>query len=91
MRVLSQVISASSCERNSSAHGHIHKKIRNKPRLLSPESTKKLVYIQVYSNSKMAETFRDADELKMFAWDNEDSMMCSRVTPATARGCARSD
>ena len=32
--------------------------------------TEKLVY--VYSNSKMAATVRDADELKMFAWDNED-------------------
>ena len=48
MRVLSQVISASSCERNWSAHGHIQTKIRNK---LSPETTEKLVY--VYSNSKM--------------------------------------
>ena len=35
-----------------------------------PETTEKLVY--VYSNSKMAATVRDADELKMFAWDNED-------------------
>ena len=67
MRVLSQVISASSCERNWSAHGHIHTKIRNK---LGPETTEKLVY--VYSNSKMAAGIRDADELKMFAWDNED-------------------
>ena len=48
MRVLSQVISASSCERNWSAHGHIQTKIRNK---LNPETTEKLVY--VYSNSKM--------------------------------------
>ena len=47
MRVLSQVISASSCERNWSAHGHIQTKIRNK---LSPETTDKLVH--VYSNSK---------------------------------------
>ena len=49
------------------SHGHIQTKIRNK---LSPETTEKLVY--VYSNSKMAATVRDADELKMFAWDNED-------------------
>ena len=35
MRVLSHVISASSCERNWSAHGHIQTKIRNK---LSPET-----------------------------------------------------
>ena len=30
MRVLSQVISASSCERNWSAHGHIHSEVRNR-------------------------------------------------------------
>ena len=67
MRVLSQVISASSCERNWSAHGHIHSKIRNR---LDPATTEKLVY--VYSNSKIVAATRDADELKMFAWDNED-------------------
>ena len=67
MRILSQVISASSCERNWSAHGHINTKICNK---LGPETTEKLVY--VYSNSKMAATVRDTDELKMSAWDNED-------------------
>jgi hypothetical protein len=67
MLVLSQVISASSCERNWSAHGHIQTKISNK---LSPATTEKLVY--VYSSRKMAATVRDADELKMFAWDNED-------------------
>ena len=58
---LSQVISASSCERNWSAHRHIQTKISNK---LSTKTTEKLVY--VYSN------VRDADELKMFARDNED-------------------
>jgi hypothetical protein len=67
MRVLSQVISASSCERNWSAHGHIHSKIRNR---LDPATNEKLVY--VYSNSKIVAATRDADELKMFAWDNED-------------------
>ena len=67
MRILSQVIPASSCEQNWSAHGHIHTKICNK---LGPETTEKLVY--VYSNSKMAATVRNADELKMFAWNNED-------------------
>ena len=46
---------------------HIHTKIHNK---LGPETNEKLVY--VYSNSKMAATIRDADELEMFAWDNED-------------------
>jgi hypothetical protein len=66
-RVLSQVISASSCERNWSAHGHIHSKIRNR---LEPATTEKLVY--VYSNSKMVAATSDADQLKMFARDNED-------------------
>ena len=37
---------------------------------LVPETTEKLVY--VYSNSKMAATVHNANELKMFAWDNED-------------------
>jgi hypothetical protein len=67
MRVLSRVISTSSFAQNRSAHGHIQTKIRNK---LSPATTEKLVH--VYSNRKMAATVRDADELKMFAWDNED-------------------
>ena len=67
MRVLFISDSASSCERNWSAHGHIHTKNRNK---LGPETTEKLVY--VYSNSKLAATIGDADELKIFAWDNED-------------------
>ena len=66
-RVLSQVISASSCERNWSAHGHIHSKISNR---LEPATTEKLVY--VYSNSKMVAATSDADQLKMFARDNED-------------------
>ena len=66
MCVLSQVVSASSCARNWSAHWHIHKKIRNR---LDPATTEKLVY--VYSNSKLVASTRDADKLKMFAWDNE--------------------
>ncbi len=65
--VLSQVISASRCERNGSAHGHIHSKMRNRR---DPATTEKLVY--VYSNNKMAAAPRDADELKMFARDDED-------------------
>ena len=48
MRVLSQVVSASSCERSRSAHGYIHSKIGNR---LEPANTEKLVY--VYSNSKL--------------------------------------
>jgi hypothetical protein len=69
MRVFSQVISASSCERNWSAHGHIHSKVCNK---LLPETTEKLVY--VYSNRNLVSKMEDTEELKMFAWDkvNED-------------------
>ena len=33
-------------------------------------TTEKLVYV---SNSKMVAATRDADKLKMFAWDNEDA------------------
>ena len=71
MRVLSQEISVSSC---CSAHGQIQTNILNK---LSPETTEKLVY--VYSNSKMAAAVSNADELKMFAWDNEDLLPVSLV------------
>ncbi len=39
MRVLAQVMSASSCERNWSAHGHIHSEERNR---LAPATTEKL-------------------------------------------------
>jgi hypothetical protein len=67
MQMLSQVISASSCERKRSAHGHIHQKIRNR---LETATTEKLVY--VYSKRRMVASIRDSDELKMFAWDNED-------------------
>ena len=68
MCILSQVISASSCERNWSAHGHIHSRIRNR---LEPATAVKLVY--VYSNRKIVAATHDVDELKMFAWDNEDA------------------
>ena len=66
MRVLSQVISASSCERNWSAHGHIHSEVRNR---LAPATTEKLVY--VYSNRRAVAAAARDDELKMFTWDNE--------------------
>ena len=66
MRVLSQVISASSCERNWSAHGHIHSEVRDR---LAPTTTEKLVYI--YSNRKAVAASALHDELKMFTWDNE--------------------
>ena len=66
MRVLSQVISASSCERNWSAHGHIQSEVRNR---LAPATTEKLVYI--YSNRKAVAAAACDDELKMFTWDNE--------------------
>jgi hypothetical protein len=66
MRVLSQVISASSCERNWSAHGHTHSQVCNR---LAPATTEKLVYI--YSNRKAVAAAARDDELKMFTWDNE--------------------
>ena len=66
MRVLSQVISASSCERNWSAHGHIHTEVRNR---LAPATTEKLVYI--YCNKKAVMAAVRDDELRMFTWDNE--------------------
>ena len=63
MRVLSQVISASSCERKRSAHWHIHSKIGNRP---EPATTEKLA--SVYSNSKMVAATISANELRMLAW-----------------------
>ena len=85
MRVLSQVISASSCERNWSAHGHIHSEIRNS---LAPATTEKLVYI--YSNRKAVAASARDDELKMFSWDNEDKSVCvaRRCCGAPARVAA---
>ena len=68
MRVLAQVVSASSCERNWSAHGHIHSKVRNK---LEPATTEKLVY--VYANCKIESETRAGGDLKMFAWDDKES------------------
>ena len=66
MQVLSQVICASSCERNWSAHGHIHSEVRNR---LAPTRTEKLVYI--YFNWKAAAAAAQHDELKIYTWDNE--------------------
>jgi len=69
MRVLSQVIAASSCERNWSDHGHIHTDLRNR---LAPERIEKAVY--VYSNSKVLRKGQAVDlKLKMFKWDEDDS------------------
>ena len=55
--------------RNWSAHWHIHTKISNR---LDPATvtTEKLVY--VYSISKLVASTCNADQLKKFAWDNED-------------------
>ena len=63
LHVLSQIISAFSCEQNWSAHGHIHSKIGNR---LEPATTEKLVH--VYSNSKMVAATSYANELRMLAW-----------------------
>jgi hypothetical protein len=83
MRVVSQVISASSCERNWSAHGHIHSEIRNS---LAPATTEKLVYI--YSNRKAVAASARDDELKMFSWDNEDKSVCVAVAVTPRAGVA---
>jgi hypothetical protein len=56
------------CWRNWSAHRHIHSKIRNR---LELATTEKRVYI--YPNTKLVASIRNADELKIFAWDNEDA------------------
>ena len=63
MRVLSQIVSASSCGRKWSAHGHIYSKIRTR---LEPAITEKLVYF--FSNSKMVAATHHANELKVLAW-----------------------
>jgi hypothetical protein len=66
MQILSQVIYASSCERNWSAHEHIHSEVCNR---LAPATTGNLVYI--YSNRKAVAAAARDDELKMSTWDNE--------------------
>ena len=38
--------------------------------------------IHIYSNTKIVASIRDADELKMFAWDNEDAWV---IHPAPAK------
>ena len=58
MCVLSQVISASSCERNWSAHWHIHTKISNR---LYPAATKQEACLYLL---KLVATTRDADKLR---------------------------
>ena len=65
---------------NWSAHRHIQTKICNK---LSPETTEKLVYVD--SNNKLAATVHNANDLKMFAWDNED---VQQWTPALCAACS---
>jgi hypothetical protein len=46
-RILAQVVSSSSCERNSSSYSFVHSKVRNR---LLPSRTEDLVY--VYTNSR---------------------------------------
>ena len=53
------MISASSCERKWSAHGHVNSEVRNR---LAPATTEKLVYI--YSNRKAVVAAADDDKLK---------------------------
>ena len=74
VRVLYQVISASKCEQNWSAHLHNHLKIRNRLELATTERS-----VDVYSNSKIVAATRDADEPKMLAWEDEYAqLLCGR-------------
>ena len=67
MCVLSQLISASSCERNWFVHRYIQTKIHKKRSLKLLRNL-----FRADSNSKMEAAVLNADELKMFALDNED-------------------
>jgi hypothetical protein len=61
-----QVFSASSFERNWSAHGHIHSEVRNR---LAPATTEKLMYI--HSNRKAAAAASDDELMEMFTGNKE--------------------
>ena len=77
MRVLAQVVSASSCERNWSAHGHIHSKVRNK---LAPANIENLIY--VYANSNFVFEPHSSGNLNFFACDDKETDFHGRPGPA---------
>jgi hypothetical protein len=52
------------------------------PKLLN---TKMVASIHIYSNTKMVALISEADELKMFAWDNEDAWAITLIHTASAK------
>jgi hAT family C-terminal dimerisation region len=67
VRVLSQVTSACSCERNWSAYDFIHSSRRNK---LAPERARDLVY--VFSNRRLVRKMCRAEGEAFIPWDEEE-------------------
>jgi hypothetical protein len=67
VRVLSQVISACSCERAWSAYDFIHNKRRNK---LAPKRARDLVF--AFTNMRMAEKMQLEAGEPFVGWDEED-------------------
>jgi hAT family C-terminal dimerisation region len=69
MKVLSQVSSACSCERNWSTYSFIHSKNRNR---LAPKRAETLVY--VFSNLRLAEHATDVENTqRFFPWASQSS------------------
>jgi hypothetical protein len=66
-RILGQMVSSSSCERNWSSYSFVHNKSRNR---LQPKRVEDLVY--VYTNSRLMAEDKDKDKKKWYA-DNVDS------------------
>jgi hypothetical protein len=67
VRVLSQVTSACSCERNWSTYDFIHSKKRNK---LKPQRARDLVY--AFTNIRLVESMQDAAGEQFVGWDEEE-------------------
>jgi Protein of unknown function (DUF 659)/hAT family C-terminal dimerisation region len=73
IRILSQVTSASSCERNWSAHDFVHSRRRNRLRV---ETADKLVY--VFSNLRLSRKIKDIDyEERTAKWTDNGLQDCS--------------
>ena len=83
MRALSQLISASSCERNWSTHGQVHTKTASG---WGHNHSESCLFKQ--QNGGRPST-RDADELKMFARENEDVEAPRLAKPVAAAVIAR--
>ena len=67
VKVLSQVTSACSCERNWSTYDFIHNKKRNR---LNPKRARDLVY--AFTNIRLAESMQDSAGEQFVGWDEED-------------------